>query len=79
MFIKKINFTEDLHYAEWIGLIRDVVVTNIFQMKMETKTSSRVLHIGDGPHAILFDYEICKIDSKGKTKHTVSTIFKIII
>ncbi|XP_033223385.1 uncharacterized protein LOC117177034 [Belonocnema kinseyi] len=64
---------EDLHYAEWFGMIRNVVVTNVFQIKMESKTSSRVLQVGDGPHAILYNYEMCKIDLKGKTKNTSCT------
>ncbi|XP_051172257.1 uncharacterized protein LOC127288687 [Leptopilina boulardi] len=57
---------EDLYYADWFGLIRDVMVTEIFQLKAETKDSGRTMYIGDKHHVILFDYELYKIDSKGK-------------
>ena len=69
----------DLYSAEWFGIIRDIVVTRIFELKTETKTSGRVLEIGDAHHTILFTHEIYKIDSKGKVRSSVSALFQLII
>ncbi|XP_072744719.1 uncharacterized protein [Anoplolepis gracilipes] len=56
---------EDLATVKWFGLITNVVVTKIFELRIIKDIRERTLYIGDNEHTILFKYEICEIDENG--------------
>ncbi|KAG7188714.1 hypothetical protein KM043_008336 [Ampulex compressa] len=61
---------EDLACAKWFGLITSVVVGEILELHVTKDLRSRTMYIGDGPHTLLFKYEICEMDEGGHVRRT---------
>ncbi|PBC32898.1 hypothetical protein APICC_08552 [Apis cerana cerana] len=63
---------EEFASADWFGLITGAVMATSSDLFIQRNSDERTFFIGDR-HALLFKYEICKMDRNGTVQETTTT------